>query len=94
MKSLINLKISTMLLPLALGAYVLSGCRKESNSSYEDYAPVDSLARTFTVTPLPGSDTKFVITTTTQGECVGTRWDIGKTGGPAMGKTTDTVFYP
>jgi hypothetical protein len=82
------------LLTLAVGAMVLFGCKKESNDSYEVYAPVDSLAATFTVTPVPGNDTKFVITNTTPGEFVGTRWDIGKGSGAQMGKTSDTVFYP
>lgn len=81
-------------MPLALGAWVLFGCNKESNDSYEVYAPVDSLVATFTVTPVPGNDTKFVITNTTTGGSVGTRWDVGKGGGPVMGKTSDTVFYP
>lgn len=81
-------------MPLALGAMVLFGCKKGSNNSYEVYAPVDSLAAVFTVTPVPGNDTKFVITNTTPGEFVGTRWDIGKGSGLQMGKTSDTVFYP
>jgi hypothetical protein len=89
-----NLNIYKPLLLLALGATVLFGCKKESNNSYEVYAPVDSLAAVFTVTPVPGNDTKFVITNTTQGTVVGTRWDIGKGSGPQMGKTSDTVFYP
>lgn len=92
MKSSIKFNI---LIPLALGALVLFGCSKGSNNSYEAYGAVDSLTATFTVTPVPGNDTKFVITNTTQGACVGTRWDIGKdTSGGAMGKVTDTVFYP
>lgn len=94
MKSIVNFNIVTAICPLALGALVLFGCSKGSNNSYEVYAPVDSLVATFTVTPVPGNDTKFVITNTTQGQCVGTRWDVGKGGGAAMGKTTDTVFYP
>src|ERR1044072_3358695 len=94
MKSLINFKILVALMPLALGAAVLLGCNKESNNSYEVYAPVDSLAAEFTVTPVPGNDTKYVITNTTPGEFVGTRWDIGKGSGAQMGKTSDTVFYP
>jgi hypothetical protein len=81
-------------MPLALGATILFGCKKELNNSYEVYAPVDSLAAVFTVTPVPGSDTKFVITNTTPGEFVGTRWDIDKGSGLQMGKTSDTVFYP
>jgi hypothetical protein len=94
MKSSINFKISLALMPLALGATVLFGCKKESNNSYEVYGPVDSLAAVFTVTPVPGNDTKFVITNTTKGDVAGTRWDIGKGSGAQMGKTSDTVFYP
>ncbi len=80
--------------PLALGALAMAGCQKDANTDYEVYAPVDSLAATFTVTPVAGNDTKFVITNTTKGDFVGTRWDIGKGSGPLMGKTADTVFYP
>lgn len=94
MKSSIKFNILATLFPLALGALVLIGCEKDSNNSYEEYAPVDSLVATFTVTPVAGNDTKFVITNTTQGDVVGTRWDVGKGGGAAMGKTSDTVFYP
>jgi hypothetical protein len=94
MKSSTSFNIVSGLLPLALGAVVLFGCKKESNNSYEVYAPVDSLVATFSVTPVAGNDTKFVITNTTKGESVGTRWDIGKGSGAVMGKTTDTVFYP
>lgn len=84
----------TAIFPLALGSFLITGCEKEGNDSYEVYAPVDSLVATFTVTPLPGNDTKFVLTNTTKGDVVGTRWDVGKGSGPQMGKTTDTVFYP
>lgn len=94
MSSSINVKISVALMPVVLSAVLLFSCKKESNNSYEVYAPVDSLAATFTVTPVAGNDTKFVITNTTKGEFVGTRWDIGKGGGAQMGKTSDTVFYP
>jgi hypothetical protein len=94
MKSSTSFNILTTLFPLTLGALVLFGCRKESNSSYEVYDPVDSLVSTFTVTPVQGNDTKFVIVNTTKGEFVGTRWDVGKGSGPVMGKTTDTIFYP
>lgn len=94
MKSSIVFRIISAIAPLAAGALVLSGCTKESNGSYEVYAPVDSLVATFTVTPVAGNDTKFVITNTTKGECVGTRWDVGKGGGAVMGKTSDTIFYP
>lgn len=93
--SSINFRIRRTLFPLVLGVLVLIGCKKEANSNYEVYDAVDSLVATFTVTPVPGNDTKFVIANTTQGQCVGTRWDIGKGGsGAVMGKTTDTVFYP
>jgi hypothetical protein len=95
MKSSIKFNILTAICPLALGTLVLFGCSKGSNNNYETYGAVDSLVATFTVTPVPGNDTKFVITNTTQGACVGTRWDVGKsTSTAAMGKTTDTVFYP
>ncbi|MCW3091461.1 MAG: hypothetical protein JWP81_2530 [Ferruginibacter sp.] len=94
MKSTINFKIIRSILPLALGAILLFGCKKESNVSYETYDKVDSLAASFTVTPVAGNDTKFVITNTTPGQCVGSRWDVGKGSGPLMGKTIDTVFYP
>lgn len=94
MKSIMKFNIITAICTLALGAVVLFGCSKQSNNSYEVYNPVDSLVATFTVTPVTGNDTKFVITNTTQGACVGTRWDIGKGSGAVMGKTTDTVFYP
>lgn len=94
MKSSMNVNIYKPLIPLTLGAFVFFSCKKESNSSYEDYGPVDSLAAAFTVTPVPGNDTKFVIANTTQGECIGTRWDVGKGSGLVMGKTADTVFYP
>jgi hypothetical protein len=94
MKLSINFNIPTALVSMVFGALILSGCEKDANTDYEVYAPVDSLAATFTVTPVPGNDTKFVITNTTKGEFVGTRWDIGKGSGAQMGKTTDTVFYP
>ncbi|MBO9561121.1 MAG: hypothetical protein J7621_00045 [Niastella sp.] len=94
MKSSIKSRILTATLSLALGGFMLMGCEKDANNSYEVYEAVDSLVATFTVTPVPGNDTKFVITNTTKGEVVGTRWDIGKGGGAIMGKTTDTVFYP
>lgn len=94
MKSSIKTRIITASLLLALGTVALVGCEKDSNNSYEVYEAVDSLVATFTVTPVPGNDTKFVITNTTKGDVVGTRWDVGKGGGAVMGKTTDTVFYP
>ncbi|MFT3822594.1 MAG: hypothetical protein QM731_01690 [Chitinophagaceae bacterium] len=94
MQSSKRFNIVKAILPLALGASALFGCQKNSNNSYEVYDAVDSLAATFTVTPVAGNDTKFVITNTTKGGCVGTRWDVGKGSGLTMGKTTDTVFYP
>jgi hypothetical protein len=94
MQSSLKFKIFTTISPFVLGVLVLFGCKKESNNSYEVYNAVDSLVATFTVTAVPGNDTKFVITNTTPGQCVGTRWDVGKGGGAVMGKTADTVFYP
>jgi hypothetical protein len=94
MKSSINFSIRRTVSPVALGVLVLLGCEKEANNSFEIYNPVDSLVATFTATPVPGNDTKFVISNTTQGQCVGTRWDVGKGSGLVMGKTVDTVFYP
>lgn len=73
---------------------VLGACEK----SYKDdnpYAGEDTpLQASFTVTPVQGNPNKFVITNTTPGECIGARWDIGKGTGFAMGKMSDTVFYP
>lgn len=89
-----NNYIGKSLLVLALGAWALAGCKKDANNSYEVYGPVDSLVASFTVTPVPGNDTKFVITNTTPGAVAGTRWDVGKGSGPVMGKAVDTVFYP
>ena len=94
MKSSLKFKICTIISPLSLGVLVLLGCKKEANNNFEVYNPVDSLVATFTATPVPGNDTKFIITNTTQGQCVGTRWDVGKGSGLVMGKTVDTVFYP
>ncbi|MDF2190140.1 hypothetical protein [Paraflavitalea sp. CAU 1676] len=94
MKSSKKINILKAICPLALGAMAMVGCQKDSNTDYEEYAPVDSLVATFSVTPVPGNDTKFVITNTTKGEFVGTRWDVGKGSGALMGKTSDTVFYP
>lgn len=94
MKSSIVSTILSAAATLAVAGLTLTGCKKEANGSYELYGPVDSLAATFTVTPVPGNDTKFVITNTTKGDCVGTRWDVGKGGSAAMGKTSDTIFYP
>lgn len=94
MKSKINFKTITMILPLAIGAMFLLGCQKQTDSSYEVYGKVDSLAASFTVTPVQGNANKYVITNTTLGACVGTRWDLGKGDGWTMGKVSDTVFYP
>jgi hypothetical protein len=94
MKSSINSKILTTIFSLALGAALLPSCTKESNSSYEVYGPVDSLSATFTATPVPGSDTKFVVSNTTKGDCIGTYWNLDQGGGYAGGKVTDTVFFP
>ena len=85
----------TAICPLAVGALVLFGCSKGSNNSFETYGSVEALTATFTVTPIPGNDAKYVITNTTQGNCVGTKWDLGKdTSGGTMGKTIDTAFFP
>lgn len=79
---------------MTLGAMALVGCKKESNSSYEAYDAVDSLKATFTVTPVQGSNTKFVIANTTKGNYVGTYWNLDQGGGFAGGKAVDTAFFP
>jgi|GEM_PF-747361 len=95
MKSSINSKIINSIFPLFAGAALLAACSKqETNSSYESYGPVDSLTATFTVTPVPGSDTKFVVKNTTAGNCIGTYWNLDQGAGYAGGKVTDTVFFP
>jgi hypothetical protein len=94
MKSIINFKTITMILPLAVGVMFLPGCQKQTDNSYEIYGKVDSLAASFTATPVQGDANKYVITNTTPGACVGTRWDLGKGDGWAMGKVSDTAFYP
>jgi hypothetical protein len=95
MKSSINSKIFSTIFPLFTGAALLFSCTKqEANSSYEVYPPVDSLTATFTVTPVAGSDTKFVVTNTTKGACVGTYWNLDQGAGYAGGKVSDTVFFP
>ena len=94
MKSSINSNIVTAIFPLALGAALLLGCKKETNNSYEDYGAVDSLKASFTVTPVQGSNTKFILTNTTTGNCAGTYWNLDQGGGYAGGKATDTVFFP
>jgi hypothetical protein len=94
MSSSIKYKVLSGLLPLAMGAIMLAGCKKEANDSYEVYAPVDSLKASFTVTPVQGSNTKFVVANTTAGDCVGTYWNLDQGGGYAGGKVTDTAFFP
>src|SRR4051812_27815098 len=95
MKSFIKFHLFTALCTLASGTVVLLGCSKGSNNSYETYGPVDGLTATFTVTALPGTDARYVIINTTQGDYVATKWDLGKdTSGGAMGKAIDTAFYP
>lgn len=79
---------------MALGAVVLLGCKKESNNSYEVYDTVDSLKATFTVTPVQGSNTKFIVSNTTNGNFVGTYWDSDQGNKFVGGKTVDTIFYP
>jgi hypothetical protein len=79
---------------LALCALFFVGCKKESNNSYEVYGTVDSLKASFTVTPVSGSNTKFVVINTTTGDCVATYWNLDQGGGYAGGKATDTAFFP
>lgn len=94
MKSSIKSKIKAAFVPLALGVFVLGGCKKEANDSYEVYSPVDSLKATFTVAPVQGSNTKFVVTNTTAGNCVATYWDSDQGNKFVGGKAVDTIFYP
>jgi hypothetical protein len=94
MKSSINSKILITIFSMAFGSMMFLGCKKESNKSYEVYGAVDSLKATFTVTPVTGSSTKFVITNTTAGTCVGTYWNLDQGGGYTGGKATDTAFFP
>jgi len=94
MKSSINYKIVTAIFPLALVAALLPGCKKETNNSYEEYGAVDSLKASFTVTPVQGSSTKFILTNTTTGNFAGTYWNLDQGGGYTGGKATDTVFFP
>lgn len=94
MKSIINFKIVRIIFPLALGAFVLFGCQKQANDSYEAYGKVDSLIASFTVTPVKGDSTRFVVANTTPGLCVGTRWNADQGNGFVGGRVVDTLFYP
>lgn len=94
MKSPRNSKILITIFSFALGTMMLLGCKKESNDSYEVYGAVDSLKASFTVTPVQGSNTKFVVTNTTTGNCVGTYWDSDQGNKFVGGRTVDTIFYP
>lgn len=94
MKSTINFKIIRIIFPLALVAFFLFGCQKQANDSYEVYGKVDSLTASFTVTPVKGDSTRFVVTNTTPGICVGTRWNADQGSGFVGGRVIDTLFYP
>jgi hypothetical protein len=94
MNSSIKSKIKTTIFPLALGAVAMLGCKKESNNSYEVYGAVDSLKASFTVAPVQGSNTKFVVTNTTAGNFAGTYWDSDQGNKFVGGKAVDTIFYP
>ena len=94
MKSPRNSKIFITIFSFTLGTMMLLGCKKESNNSYEVYGAVDSLKASFTVTPVQGSNTKFVVTNTTTGNCVGTYWDSDQGNKFVGGKAVDTIFYP
>lgn len=94
MKSSLKFNIVTALFLFALGVILLPGCDKEGNSAFELYDAVDSLKASFTVKPVPGSNTKFVVANTTEGNCVGTYWNLDQGGGYAGGNLTDTVFFP
>jgi hypothetical protein len=59
----------------SLAVVALFSCKKESNDSYEVYGPIDSLTASFTVTPVQGDATRFVVTNTTPGIVAGTFWD-------------------
>lgn len=89
-----KMNFKTIIFPLALCVLISLGCKKESNNSYEVYGAVDSLKASFKVTPVSGSNTKFVVTNTTTGECVATYWNLDQGGGYAGGKATDTAFFP
>lgn len=94
MKSIKNFKIMRIVFPLALGAIVLLGCKKQVNDSYEIYGKIDSLTASFTVTPVPGDGTRFVVANTTPGICVGTFWNSDQGNGFVGGRVVDTLFYP
>jgi hypothetical protein len=94
MNSSIKFTIITTIFSLALGAILLPGCKKEANNSYEVYGAVDSLKASFTVSPVQGSNTKFVVTNTTAGSFVGTYWDSDQGNKFVGGKAVDTIFYP
>jgi hypothetical protein len=94
MKSSINFKIIRAIFPLALSVFVLFGCQKQTNTNYEVYGKVDSLVASFTVTPVKGDSTRFVVTNTTPGSCVGTRWNSDQGNGFVGGRVIDTLFYP
>ena len=94
MKSSINFKLFKIILPLALSTFVFVGCKKQTNTNYEVYNPVDSLVASFTVTPVQGDSTRFAVTNTTPGICVGTRWNADQGNGFTGGRVVDTLFYP
>lgn len=51
------------------------------------------LTAAFTITPVANKTNTYVFKAETEG-VLGVRWDKGDGGGPALGKTIDTVFYP
>jgi hypothetical protein len=88
------MKINSKTTIFPLFVVILFSCKKEANNSYEVYENVDSFTASFTVAPVQGSSTKFVVTNTTKGNYVGTYWDLDQGGGFAGGKAVDTIFYP
>lgn len=94
MKSIINFKKTAIIFPLAVGALFLFSCQKQTNNSYEVYGKVDSLKASFTVAPVQGDSTRFVVTNTTTGICVGTLWNSDQGSGYIGGRVVDTIFYP
>jgi hypothetical protein len=78
----------------SLAVVALFSCKKESNDSYEVYGPIDSLTASFTVTPVQGDATRFVVTNTTPGIVAGTYWDSDQGNKFVGGRTVDTLFYP
>jgi len=94
MRSIINFKKTVALFPLAGIAMFLFSCQKQANSSYEAYGKVDSLVPSFTVTPVQGDSTRFAVTNTTPGNCVGTLWNSDQGSGYLGGRVVDTIFYP